>query len=314
MQYSEAQLIKYSEIDVQSLFRVVWKGKWIIAAITTLSIAAGVWFSLSLPNVYTSTTLLAKVEEGKSGGLSSLKSEFGGFAALAGVSLGAKGGNNTDLALQILKSRQFVNEFVNKYKLKAVLMATTSWDKDNDKLIYNPEIYDVKSETWKVNQQTGKSFEPMVQEVRDYFIGKIIGIEEDNKKGLVTITVTHLSPRVAKEISDKLVSEINLNIQNADIEEAVTRITYLKKALLETPIADMQKIFYQLIEQQEQKKMLAQTQNQYVFKVIDPAIEQDKKSGPRRALICIAAAFAGGVFSLFLVIAFHYLVTNRSRK
>ncbi|WP_462170294.1 Wzz/FepE/Etk N-terminal domain-containing protein [Pseudoalteromonas xiamenensis] len=279
MQYSEAQLIKYSEIDVQSLFRVVWKGKWVIAAITTLSIAAGVWFALSLPNVYTSTTLLAKVEEGKSGGLSSLKSELGGFAALAGVSLGAKGGNNTDLALQILKSRQFVNEFVNKYKLKAVLMATTSWDKDNDKLIYNPEIYDVKSETWKVNQQTGKSFEPMVQEVRDYFIGKIIGIEEDNKKGLVTITVTHLSPRVAKEISDKLVSEINLNIQNADIEEAVTRITYLKKALLETPIADMQKIFYQLIEQQEQKKMLAQTQNQYVFKVIESSNRARQKVG-----------------------------------
>ncbi|CCQ10325.1 lipopolysaccharide biosynthesis [Pseudoalteromonas luteoviolacea B = ATCC 29581] len=313
MQYSEAELIKQSEIDLKSLLNVIWKGKWFIILFTACFMAFGVWYALKQPNVYTASALLAKVDDGNSGGLSGLKSEFGGFAALAGVSLGSKSTANTDIAMPILKSRQFLNQFVTKYDLKGVLMATQSWDPITKEFQYNLDIYDPTTKAWKVNPETNRSFEPSVAEVRDFMLGSLLSFEEDNKKGLVTIFATHYSPQLVKQVTDLLILEINQTIQDTDILEANTRINYLKKALSETPIADMQRIFYQLIEQQEQKKMLAQTQTQYVFKVIDPAIVPKYKSGPKRALIAIGASFAGFILSLFAVIFFHFVVRGKDK-
>lgn len=314
MQYSEAELIKYSEIDVRSLFRVIWKGKFIIILLTALFAGLGVWYAIKLPNVYTSSVLLTKVQDGNGGALSSLKSEFGGFAALAGVNLNSKPTGNSELALQILKSRSFLNQFVDKYDLKAPLFAAKEWDSENNQLIFNEDAFDGQAGQWLKNPATGKSFEPSVQDVRDRLMNGIISIEENAKQGVLVLSVSHYSPYLAKQVAEDLVAEINYNVQQIDINEASARISYLKQALSDTPIADMQRIFYQLIEQQEQKKMLAQTQSQYVFKVIDPAIVPEVKSGPRRALICIAATFLGFVLSVFGVVAFHYLIRNPKRQ
>lgn len=313
MQYSEAELIKNSEIDIRTLFAVIWQGKWVIILFTTLLTSLGVWYAIKLPNIYTSNVVLAKVEDGGGGALSSLKSEFGGFAALAGVNLNSKPTGNSELALQILKSRSFLNDFIEKYDFKAALFATKGWDKEANRLIFDPALFDEVNQTWLKDPNTGKSLEPSIQEVKDTLMKNVISIEEIAKQGIVTITVTHYSPFIAKQIAEKLVSEINDKVQHVDINEASARITYLKKALYETPIADMQRIFYQLIEQQEQKKMLAQTQSEYVFKTIDPAVVPEVKTGPRRALICLAAIFVGFVLSVFFVITYHYVIRNQTR-
>ena len=48
------------------------------------------------------------------GGLSRMAGQFGGLAALAGVSLPGGGADRTVLALEVLKSRKFVSEFTAK--------------------------------------------------------------------------------------------------------------------------------------------------------------------------------------------------------
>ncbi|SIQ50716.1 Chain length determinant protein [Shewanella morhuae] len=101
------------EIDLRELFSVIWQGKWLIIAITTVFAIGSVVFAVMQPNIYKSEALLAPAAEEQGGGLSALASQFGGLASLAGVNLGGKGGTDkTQLAIEVLKSRQFTSEFI----------------------------------------------------------------------------------------------------------------------------------------------------------------------------------------------------------
>ena len=63
----------------------------------------------------------------------------------------------------------------------------------------------------------------------------------------------------------------------------------------------MQRIFFELIEQQTKTKMLAEVREQYVLKIVDPPIASEKKDGPKRALICVLATFFGFILSLLWI-------------
>ncbi len=86
-----------------------------------------------------------------------------------------------------------------------------------------------------------------------------------------------------------------------DVREANNAIAYLQRQLAATQLVEMQQVFYQLIETQTRITMLADVRDEYVFRVIDPAVVPERKSAPRRALICILGTMAGSFFSLLFV-------------
>src|SRR3990167_1078877 len=91
------------EVDLIALFSVIWQGKWIIAAVTSAFSVVAIVYALTLPNIYKSEVLLAPITE--EAGLK-IPGQLGGLAALAGVNLaGLGGGDKTELALEIIKSR-----------------------------------------------------------------------------------------------------------------------------------------------------------------------------------------------------------------
>nr|WP_282100502.1 Wzz/FepE/Etk N-terminal domain-containing protein [Pseudoalteromonas sp. MMG005] len=297
---------------MSEILRALYQGKIVIILCSLVFSVCGVYYALSLPNVYKATALLSPVEEAQGGMLNGLKSDLGGLASIAGVNLGGSGGNKSALALQILQSRGFLNQFVDKYDLKPILMATNGWELSANKLTYNSNVYDLNTEQWIRDVSPPRNSVPGIQEVYEHILSQNLTVVEDKKKDLVWLSITHFSPVVAKDLVDKLVIEINARMQDDDIKQATTKINYLKKTLNETSIADMQKIFYQLIEQQEQTKMLALTQSQYVFRTIDPAILPDIKDGPKRALICIGFFFLGFVLSLMIVLFRYFVISKKS--
>ncbi|CAM3839823.1 MULTISPECIES: Wzz/FepE/Etk N-terminal domain-containing protein [Pseudoalteromonas] len=307
-QMTEADIIKKNEVDLTEILSVLWRGKWLIILITAVFAVSSVFFALSLPNTYKATVLLSPVEDTQGGMLSNLKSEFGGLAAMAGVNLGGRKGDKSALALQVMQSRSFLNNFVEKYELKPKLLATEGWDLGSNQLIYNGKVYDKEAGTWLRDVAAPFKPEPGIQEVYEHIRAKNLAVIEEKEKGLITIAMTHYSPYLAKEMVENIVVEINDYMKAEAVAESNVKIEYLKKALAETSVADMQKIFYQLIEQQEQAKMLAQTQSQYVFKTIDPAILPIQKAGPKRALICLAITFLGSVLAFVLLLFRHFVL------
>ena len=60
-------------------------------------------------------------------------------------------------------------------------------------------------------------------------------------------------------------------------------------------------MFYQLIESETRTVMLANAQDEYIFKTVDPAVVPQEKSEPSRALIAIVATILGGMLGVFTV-------------
>ncbi|TOM10545.1 LPS O-antigen length regulator, partial [Vibrio parahaemolyticus] len=68
-------------------------------------------------------------------------------------------------------------------------------------------------------------------------------------------------------------------------------------------VADMQSTFYKLIEEQTKSLMLAEVQEEFVFKMIDPPVIPEVKAEPKRALICILGTLLGGIFGVVIVLS-----------
>ena len=90
-------------------------------------------------------------------------------------------------------------------------------------------------------------------------------------------------------------------MKTRDQNDAIRNITYLKSQLEKTPVADMQKVFYQLIEDQTKTLMLAEVNQEYVFKTLDPAVVAEEKLKPKRALIVVLGTLLGTLFGVVLL-------------
>ncbi|MQF47942.1 Wzz/FepE/Etk N-terminal domain-containing protein, partial [Vibrio parahaemolyticus] len=152
------------EIDLRELFKALWKGKWIIIATTFIFVIGSVLYALSFPNIYKADALLAPTESSNGGGLSKIGGQLGGLAALAGVNLSGVEMSQAELAVQVMKSRQFVESFINRHGLLVPLMATKSWDMANNKLVVDDNIYNPTSEKWLRDSKGLLGPEPSAQE------------------------------------------------------------------------------------------------------------------------------------------------------
>ncbi|MCE9686728.1 Wzz/FepE/Etk N-terminal domain-containing protein [Shewanella sp. AS16] len=303
---SPPQMESSDEIDLRELFSVIWQGKWLIVAITVVFAFGSVIFAVMQPNIYKSEALLAPASEEQNGGLSGLASQFGGLASLAGVNLGGKGGvDKTQMAIEVMKSRQFASAFILKHDLLADLMAAKKWDMTNDKLIYDADIYNEQTKTWMRKVKAPYEPEPSMQEAYKEFT-KIISVNAAKDTGMVTVAVEHLSPSVAQQWVTWLVQDINKVMKDRDVAEANRSSEFLNKQIALTNVADIRSILYKLVEEQAKTIMFAEVRDEYVFKTIDPALVPEEKAKPKRALICVLGTMLGGMLGVMFVLIRHF--------
>lgn len=294
------------EIDLRELIGILWAEKWLVIGITGLAAILSVVYALMQVNVYRAEAVLAPAEEQQ--GNSGLGSQLGGAAALLGVNVGAGGGDRVTTALAVLNSREFIGKFINEHALVVPLFAGV-WDKVFEASQIDPAIYNEALDQWmKVDT------EPTQLEATRAF-KKILSISgPDRETGIVTIAIDWHDPVLASKWVNGLIADINRDLRIRDVNEANNAITYLRNQLESTPLVEMQRVFYQLIESQTRITMLADVREEYVFRVIDPAVVPDQKIAPRRAMICILGVMLGGMFSLLLIIVRRYFFTDKSKK
>ncbi|HCE1744392.1 TPA: LPS O-antigen length regulator [Vibrio parahaemolyticus] len=290
------------EIDLRELFKALWKGKWIIIVTTFVFAVGAVLYALSLPNIYKSDALLAPAESSNGGGLSKMAGQLGGLAALAGVNLGASELSQTDLAVQVMKSRQFVDAFINKHDLLVPLMAAKDWDLANNKLILDEELYNPTTGKWLREPNGLRGATPTAQEAFEVFSKEVLNVSQDKESGLYTVSVKNYSPYIAQQWVNWLIEDINKVMRERTIAETSQNLAYLNTQLQKTAVADMQSTFYKLIEEQTKSLMLAEVQEEFIFKVVDPAVVPELKDGPKRALICVLGTLLGGMLGVAIVL------------
>ncbi len=284
--------------ELSEIISSIWSFKIYIFAICFVCAVISFFVAINTPNTYRAEALLAPTQllQGQS---SQMDSQLGGLASLAGL-----GGLNdddfkTEVAQAKMLTKEFVYAFIKKYDLTAPLIAAQHWDEANQSLIYDPEIYDTKNATFLFPEDTNPYWLAYKKFEKNLTIDK-------EKNGLVRISYEHISPVFAQQIVTNLVKDINAQMQSYDIEQADKSIHYLNEKLTQTRIADMEAVFYRLIEEQTKNKMLTEIKSEYIFTTLDPAIIPEEKSGPKRAFIIIVSVILGGIFGSFIALIRFY--------
>jgi len=293
--------IHENEIDLLEIFKILWENKIRIVVITSIAAFISIIYSLLQPNIYRADALLAPANNEGGGGVSRMAGQFGGLASLAGISLPSnEGDKKSKLGLEVLKSKKFAREFIGRHKISHLLSAVDYWDTKKQKLILDDGIYDEKAKTW-----LDKNGPPSDEELYKTYLNHLI--IEDTGSEFIRIGFQHISPEIAAEWTGLVIKDLNDAIRKQDINEAQSSIAYLKKQIEISPLAELRKLFYNLIQSQTETMMLANVREEYVFRTIDPATVPEVKSEPNRKLICLKGTFLGAFIALIFVFANHYI-------
>ncbi|MCP4990433.1 MAG: LPS O-antigen length regulator [Colwellia sp.] len=284
-------------VSFKKLFRMIFRMKWFILFITFAFAAGSAYIAVNKPNVYTAKGIFVPAQSETGGGLSQLAGQFGGLASMAGVSLGGGKGDDNAIAIELLKSRSFLQSFIERRNLLPQLLAATKWDQANNYLIYSEELYNAEEKRWVRGAPPGKAVIPTPWEGFEQ-MRSLLDIEYISKKGMIKISLTYLSPELAAQWLTWLIADLNSYWRLQEKKLADDSIEYLQEQVATTNNSEMQAIFYSIIAEQTQKNLLTEVRKEYLFKTLAPIVVPEEKSAPSRALICAAGTFLGGLLSL----------------
>ena len=284
------------EIDLMELFFILWNKKLLIVSITSIFAILSVVYALLLPNIYTSSTLLAPAKTDDS--LTSQLGQFSSLARVSGISLPSKSGSRTQEAIERIKSFEFFSKYFLPNVMLENISAVKRWNPNSNQLIYEEKVFDNLTKKWLEDI-------PSEQEAFLAF-NKALSITSDRKTGFVSISIEHKSPIIAKEWLDIIIYNINESMRLEDIDLAQNYINFLNKSQQATNLQSLKVVASNLLENQMQTLMLASSSQAYIFKTINSPIIPELKSGPSRAIICMAITIFGGFLSLLIVLIRHY--------
>jgi uncharacterized protein involved in exopolysaccharide biosynthesis len=290
------------EIDLRELFNVIWEGKKLIILITSVVAICSIVYSLTLPNYYSSGSILITRDSQNSGALS----QYSGLASLAGVNLPSSGDTSVFEVMEIIKSREFVKHLVTFENVLPSIMAAKSYDAASQELYFDPEIYDAKTKAWTREPSKNKGTKPSYLEAHKAYLNNMLSISQDKKTGLVSIKIEHISPIFAKDFLALVIKEANVLNQEIDIDSSSKALNYLKKELSKTSLVEIKKSINQLIEAQLETQMMANIHDEYSLISLEPPFIPEEKSRPGRTIIVILATMLGGMLSVIIVLFRHY--------
>ena len=274
------------EFSFKDLFEAIWINKFFIIIFPLLVGSITALYTLTLPNMYRAEVLLAS-SESKNQNTSAAST---GLAVLAGVNLQSTD-NKTLIAIETLKSRKFISEFLIRHEALPALMAPISWNSEEDIL--------------EVGEYHGS-----IQEATKRFMAIFYAEKLSKSTPFVLLTISHISPTQGRDWLEAMVKDLNQFLSERDLAEVENSIKYLQEQINKTNVSDLQQLFYSMIEAQTGKAMLAEVRPEYVFRVIDPAIAPELKYSPYRAIITLQSV----VYSLVAIIVLCVLLYLNNLK
>ena len=277
------------EIDLLELIRTLLQAWKTIVGITILCTGLAVAYALYVPEVFKAETLLAPAQEEKSSASSAL-GQFGGLAAMAGISIPSD--SNVEQVVATLNSRKFLRTYINQNNLTPVLFDEI-WDADNQKWMV-PSAEDEPTE-----QKSIESFKAC------------LSVDQD-KSGLITLSISWKDPQVVAQWANDLVKQLNEQLRAQAIADSKKRVGYLEQELAKTTLQDMRAVLYNLLESEKQKAMLANVNEDFALEVIDPAVAPETHEKPKRKLIVALGGVCGGFLGIFAVFFAQFLKKLKS--
>jgi uncharacterized protein involved in exopolysaccharide biosynthesis len=264
------------EIDLLEYWRTIWKRRWLIIGVVFAAAVLAAGYSLTLPNIYRAEVVVVPV--GDKGNQSVSLGGLGGLASMAGISMRG-GGGSVKVSLAVLKSREFLWSFVKENKLKPILFEG-AWD--------------AGSKSWRVNEPT--------QWATYRMLNGLLSVSTNKKTGLISVAVEWIDADQAATWANDLVARLNAHLRQEALERSKQTLGYLNDELSKVRVAEMRQALFDLISQEQKKAMLASTQKEFAFRVLDAAVAPDQKAKPQRSQIVIVSVLVAGFLAVLFVL------------
>lgn len=272
------------QLTLDELLELTWRRRMLVAAsiLVFAALAAAAAFVMT-PRWRAQVVVVPVKGDDMRGVLSSALGQLGGLASLAG--LGASGGGNKEENLQFLSSRGFLASFIEEEKLLPVLFAK-KWDATKGR--------------WNVDDPDDV---PTIADGVRYMDAKVRSVQEERRTGIVTLSIVWKDPEVAARWANLMVERANRDLRARAIRDAEASKAYLNAELGKTDVVELRQSVYRLLENQIKTIMLASVRPDYAFRIIDPAVppDLDDKIRPKRLVMTVLGALAGGVFALLVI-------------
>jgi capsular polysaccharide biosynthesis protein len=265
---------------------------WIVLAAVLCAAAFGAYGEFSKPEYEVSTIVVpvtSDASNGISGGLSSLASQYGGLASLAGLSIG--GGSKAPEYVAVLQSEYLTESYIESKNLLPVLYANR-WDQQLHR--WKDEDPKKRPTLWKANQ---------------FFKKNIRSVSEEKATGIVTLRIRWTDPAAAAAWANDLVALTNDYLRNKAIAESERNIAYLSDAAAKTNVVDLKQNIYLLLQREINNEMVAKGREAYALKVLDPAYRSEKPTSFGATTLTIFG-FIVGVVGSFMLLLFRRVIAN----
>ncbi len=297
-------------IDLYEVFEELLKSIKLIFITTLIASVVVIFYSLSLSNIYTSSSLLTINEQDEKS--SSVLNQYSGLASMAGISLPQ---NSADAkayrAIATIRSKDFLKILIEMDpSILPSIMAAKKYDLNSNKLTYDENSYDLLKDAWVREVDIPYSQKPTYIEAHEHYLG-MIETEVDQISRYIKISVTHISPIFAQYLLEKIIETTNEISRVNDLSESENALNFLAEEDSKTSIISIKRSISSLIDTQLKTKMLAKISDDYLLKIIDSPHIPLKKSAPNRAVICIIGFFIGLFLSCIFVITRFYLFKKK---
>jgi uncharacterized protein involved in exopolysaccharide biosynthesis len=277
------------EITVRDLHGLFSRAKWQIVGITAAVTIAVTAMSYLMPKEYQTTALVAAVTAnsssggGRLGSLSSeLSDEVGGIASLVGLTSESDMEQAQDVAT--LKSDLVTRNFIQQNNLLPILYA---------------KRWDAGTKRWR---DSDPRHIPTLWKANRFFQNTVRTVTEDNKSGLIRVTVTWTDPYLAAQWANGLVDMTNAYLRSKAIVEANRNIAYLQQRAATTSVVEVKQGIYLLMQEEIGDAMIAQGKSEYALQVIDPAFPPETPYSPQKLLWALGGFITGLLLSLGFVV------------
>ena len=293
------------EINVKEVFFALWSSKILIILMVTIFAIGSVIYSLSIPNKFTSSSLL-KMSDNNS--QPSSNSSMDMIGSIAGLNLAAAGSSKSSLVIATIESRDFLKHLLTFDKVLPSIVAIQSYDKETGKLIFNDSVYDQKNNILTSNPEKRPTFHKTFSTYNN-----MIEVSTTNT-GYMYLSVTHLSPKFAYELLNLIISEVNSLSRARDLQESKDSLNFLYNQLTETNQTEIKDSINQIIGSELRRQMLAEVKKNYLINPLDKPFIPEMKSSPNRARICILGTILGFFLSILISLVMYYGFSSRRYK
>ncbi len=267
----------------KELFILAKENLRIILIITFITSSVGVVYALIATPIYKSELYMISTDENRDGilggGIEGLASQFGLGGALDMSN--SESIYNKRVALKILSSREFSLNFLYANNYMGFIF---------------PEKWDSSKKTWRKDVSI-PNHELIMKNINETRI-----IAEDLKSGVILYSLESPYPEFATEFLNKSIKELNRKIREMSKEDGIRKIAYLEEEISKTNLVQAQTVLAAILKDEKQNLMIANTREDFAFKVIDKAIVPKQKFKPSRRVIAISSFFFGILISMFYII------------